>query len=324
MSNQEQQFYTPDRYPPQSPSHEVRTGANIDPREQEGMYGAAEYYTGAGQKLQPRRRQPKRRRIFWLLPLVLLLLIGGIGYRLGSGSDSHWGKYDSDNRFGDMYMQNHVYTLSTPKFIIDTNAGHVHIHSDSDSTNTVTVHISKSNKAEPDPIVQQDGNTVTIKAIEQNFTNDNVDIDITTPKTSDIQLHDSNGDVDISTVTGTINANVTNGRISADHITGQASFSSTNGDVSVRDSSLSGASTLQSTDGSVEYNGTLDAQGTYKLTSVNGDVRATLPENTAFHITHHTNNGQYHNDFGNEDNGSGTRPTLTLETGNGSIEVHKS
>jgi len=124
MSNQEQQFYNPERYPAQQPppSYEMHGGVNVDPREQEQqtMYGGSEYYAGAGQKLRPNQQRPRRRgfRIFWLLPLLLIFLVGGIGYGFSHGE--HRLGFVDGARLPDRVEQ--TYALSNPTFVITGNS----------------------------------------------------------------------------------------------------------------------------------------------------------------------------------------------------------
>ncbi len=333
MSNQEQQFHTSENYPPelypkQPPNHsyEVSPTVNADPREQQQqmMYGVPEYYGGQGEKLQPRLPQRRRRTwLFWLLGSVLIVIfIAGMSSSFShSPGFSHFkGHYDSAS------VPDIVYPVSAPKFIINDNSGDIHIHTDdSGNANTVTIHISKSDNSEPDPIVSLDkgSGVITIKAVEQGFSNRGIDIDITTPATSDVQLNDGNGHVNIEGITGTINAQATQGQITANNVSGQVALSSINGDVSVDNGNLSGTSSLNSVNGAIHYSGSLDAQGSYKFATVNGDIDVTLPDTSALHIDANATHGRLDNEFGGNDVGSSPRASLTLQSENGSIDIHK-
>ena len=325
MSNQEQQFYNPERYPAQQPppSYEMHGGVNVDPREQEQqtMYGGSEYYAGAGQKLRPNQQRPRRRgfRIFWLLPLLLIFLVGGMGYGFSRGE--HRLGFVDGARLPDRVEQ--TYALSNPTFVITGNSAQVHIHGDTNNTNTVSVQISRNNSSKQNPIIQQSGNTIIINTNDQNYTNESVEIDITTPQTSTIQLKETNSSINIDTIIGSINAQLTDSTINADHIAGQAVFSSTNGNISIDAGNLSGTSSVHTTNGSIKYTGTLDTQGKYTFDATNGNVDVTLPENAAFHLEHSATNGRFNNEFGNDNNGSGALSTLTVGTVDGSIHIRK-
>ncbi len=327
MSNQEQQFYPPESYPPgrySPPSsnqyYEGRSNVNVDPSEQQAMYGASEYYTGRGEKLQPRPVRRKGFRILWLLPIILLFLIGSMGYAFGSHERNY-------KQFGGPGHEQVFNVGNTPKIIINDNAGTIHIRSDEDSSkaNTVTVRTDKSGDAQPNPIVNYDKvqGIITITATRQGFGDNNVNIDVTTPKTSNVQVNDGSGDVAIDGVTGSVNAQTTQGRIDANNVSGQVTLSATNGEVSVENGNLSGQSSLHSGNGDIRYNGSINTQGRYTFDTSNGSVDVRLPSDAAFHLVAKNTNGRYENEFGNNDVGSGTRPSLTVSSGNGSIHVGK-
>lgn len=329
MSNQEQQFYSAGQYPPSpQPSHQyyqTPNNVNADPREQQQqeMYGDAEYYTGRGEKLQPHPPRRKGFRAFWLVPIVLLFLIGSMSY----GFFEH--HEQSGKGFGGPGKEQSFNVGATPKLIINDTGGTVHIHSNDDSSNTgtVTIRIDRSGNFEsgsgttitPDKVA----GVITIDVAEQGFGNNDVNIDITTPKTSNVQLNDSNGDIAIEGVTGTIKAQTARGKIQADNVSGQVTLASTNGDVSLENGSLSGQSSLHSDNGDIHYNGSINPQGSYKFDTINGSVDVGLPSNTAFHLIGQSTNGRYENEFITNDVGSGTRPSLTVISENGSIHISK-
>ncbi len=324
MSNQEQQFYPPESYPPgrySPPSsnqyYEGRNSVNVDPSEQQAMYGAPEYYTGRGEKLQPHPVRRKGFRILWLLPIVLLFLIGGMSYGL-FGFHEHSGKREYKQVFN---------IANTPKIIINDNAGTIHIRSDEESSkgNTITIRTDKSGDFQPNPIVNYDKvqGVIRITATQQGFGDNNVNLDITMPKTSNVQLTDGNGDVTINGVTGSVNAQTTQGRIDANNVSGQVTLSSTNGEVSVENGNLSGQSSLHSGNGDIRYNGSIDTNGSYTFDTVNGSVDVRLPSDAAFHLNAKSTMGRYENEFLSNDVGNGTRPSLTVSSENGSIHVGK-
>lgn len=330
MSNQEQQFYPPENYPPgrypqqqQNQYYEVHNTVNVDPREQQqqAMYGAPEYYVGQGEKLQP--RPPRRRngfRMLWL-PIVLFFIIGGMSYGL-FGSHGQF-----DQHFGDPEHAQVINVGTTPKLVIRDNSGPVRIHTDEGSSNasTVTIRIDKGNKSDPEPAISFDkgSDTLTIKATEQGFINNDIGIDITVPNTSDVQVNDGNGSLQLQGITGNIDAQTGNGSVSADHLNGRVKLSTDDGSIHVSDSHLSGTSTLHSGNGTIEYGGSLAVNGTYTFDTGNESVDVSLPSDAAFNLSADSSNGAVTNDFGHDSVGSGTRPSLNLHTGNGSIDIHK-
>ena len=338
MSNQEQQFYPPGQYPPSSQQsyqyYQTPNGVNIDSSEQQSeMYGGYEYYTGRSEKLQPHPPRRKGFRALWLVPIVLLFLIGGISFGLFA-PHNQFGRgfggpgYDQFSKgFGGPGYEQSFNVGNTPKLIIKDTGGTVHIQSNADSSKaqTVTVLMNRGGGPGPNPNVSFDkgSDTMTIDVTQQGFGDNNADLDITTPSTSNVQVNDGNGDVNIEGVTGGINVQTTQGNIDANSVSGQVTLSSTSGDVSVDNGSLSGQSFLHSVDGDIHYDGSIDAQGSYKFDTVTGSVHVSLPGTTAFHLNGSSTNGQVENEFGNNDVGSGTRPSLTVSSANGSIHISK-
>ncbi len=341
MSNQEQQFYPPGQYPPSSQqSHQYYqppNSVNVDPHEQQQfeMYGDSEYYTGRGEKLQPHPPRRKGFRAFWLVPIVLLFLIGGMSFghfaphnqfSKGFGGPG----YDQFSKgFGGPGNEQSFNVGATPKLVINDAFGTVHIHSDSDSSNTgtVTIRIDRSGNfasgsgttISPDKVA----GVITIDATQQGFGDANTDLDITTPSASSIQVSDDNGDVNIEGVTGGINVQTLQGSIDANNVSGQVTLSSTSGDVSIENGSLSGQSSLHSDNGDIRYNGSIDPQGSYNFDTISGSIDVSLPSDTAFHLNGSSANGQVGNEFGSNDFGSGTHPPLTVSSVSGSIHISK-
>ncbi|HZR40018.1 MAG TPA: DUF4097 family beta strand repeat-containing protein, partial [Ktedonobacteraceae bacterium] len=97
----------------------------------------------------------------------------------------------------------------------------------------------------------------------------------------------------------------------------------TNGDIIVRQAALSGQSSLETTNGSVRFQGSLDLQGTYKMKTNSGDVNLTLPSNTSFQLSATTGSGSVHNEFGSTIVGYIPRAQITVTIGYGSVTINK-
>ena len=331
MSNQEQQFYSAKHYPPSAQQsyqyYPTSNNVNVDSREQEQqeMYGEPEYSTGRGEKLQPHRPSRKGFRALWLLPIVLLFLIGGMSYGLFAPHEQ-FGHGDFDKQFVRSDPQQVFKVGDTPTLIIKHIAGNVHIHSDENSSTTKIVRISVNQNDRgnfnSNPIANFDSatDTVTVTENAQGFEDYNAIIDITTPQSSNVQLTDYNGNVTIENVVGTIEAQTLQGKINADHVSGQVTLSSDDGDVSFTNGSLSGQSSLHSDNGDIFYSGSINSQGSYKFDTNNGSVNVGLPSNTAFHFDA-LNNNNYVNEFGRNDVGNAPRPLLAVSAD--SIHISK-
>ncbi len=337
MNNQEQQFYPSGQYPP-SPQqshqyYQTPNSVNVDPREQQSqeMYGESEYHTGRGEKLRPHPPRRKGFRAFWLVPIVLFFLIGGMSFGLfgpheqfSNGFGPH-GPFDKG--FGGPGYEQSFKVGATPKLIIKDTSGNVHIHSSEDSSNaqTVTVRMDRGGRSEPNSLVSFDqmDNIITIDTTQQGFGDNNVDLDITTPSTSNVQVNDNNGDVNIEDVTGGVTVQTTQGRIDANNVSGPVMLSSTNGDISLENGSLSGPSSLRSDNGNISYNGSIASQGSYTFETLSGSIDVGLPSNTEFRLDVQSSNGHVENDFAGNDVGSGAAPQVTVISGNGPIQISK-
>ena len=337
MSNQEQQFYSPEQLP--SPSqqsyqyYQPSSNVNVGPREQQQqeMYGEHEYYTGRGEKLQPYPPRRKRFRAFWLVPIVVLFLIGGMSFGLFAPHEQFGKGFGGpdykqfDKGFGGFEHEQGFKVGATPKLIILDTTGSVHIHSSGDSSNAhvVTIRMDGNGQYDLNSIATFDegSDTITIDTEQQGFNNAN--IDITTPGTSDVNITDDSGDVNIEGVAGNVNVQTKQGRIDANTVSGQVVLSSVNGDVSVENGSMSGQSSLHSDNGNIRYSGSIAPEGSYKFDTLSGSIDVALPSNTAFHLDANSANGQIENGFGSNDVGSGTRPQLTVNSTNGSIQISK-
>jgi serine/threonine protein kinase len=134
-------------------------------------------------------------------------------------------------------------------------------------------------------------------------------------KNGDIIAHGINGQVQMMSVNGSIRANNINGSLQA--IT-------QNGDVVVEDATLNGQSTLETTNGTVRFAGTIDPLGTYKMLTNRGNIDLTLPNNVAFQLAASTHSGSIHNAFDTIVTGAAPRAPIMITIGNGgSITINK-
>ena len=139
-----------------------------------------------------------------------------------------------------------------------------------------------------------------------------------------VNVRTDSGDVTGSTITGPVAIADTSGSLKLQQITGEISAKTWSGDVIVHASALSGKSLLQTANGSVRFDGSLDPRGSYTMQTTNGDVDLTLPASAAFSLVASTASGNVQNAFGDGNIGGEPRAQLALHTQNGSIAVVKS
>ena len=79
--------------------------------------------------------------------------------------------------------------------------------------------------------------------------------------------------------------------------------------------------TLTTDTGNINFNGTLDATGTYKFQTTNGDITLIVPSSSAFKLNASTNSGTISSDFPNvniQDNPSGSGQSVNTVVGGSS------
>jgi hypothetical protein len=342
---------------PEQQSYESYKPRNIntDPREQQQQeappqeYMAGRFYDGPGQqgmggaKIRPQR--PRRRGLWFLLILLLLIVLavdGVVNVGLGRVGALQPGSLAKS-------LPPHTFTVTgTPRLVINDDSGAIHIHTGG-SANTVNVQVTKhatglgANTDDMQVEYNQTGNTidVTTHANGAFLGFKSVDLEITTPSTSDVEVHTGSGEVEINGVTGQMQAETGSGSIVANNISGdvtlrtgsgsihannmggQVLLTTGSGEIEARHTALKGQSLLKTGSGSIQFEGSIDSQGSYRLETGSGSIDATLPGNSTFHLETSTGSGSVHNGFENSDVGNTPRPTLSLSTGSGSITLHK-
>ena len=139
-----------------------------------------------------------------------------------------------------------------------------------------------------------------------------------------VNVYTENGDITTRALTGAMDMEVGNGgSIRASNINGSLKAVSHSGDVVVREGALNGVSILQTNYGSVRFNGTIDAQGSYTMRTINGNIDLTLPGNTAFQLAASTGSGSVYNAFGSSIVGYGSRAQIMANVTNGSVMVNR-
>jgi hypothetical protein len=367
FADQEQQPYEP--YTPRD--------INADPREQPRQEASQEGYAGyeeytvpypepdqrrmGGAKIYPQPPRRRRKRLFWpVLVLIVVLLFAGFGF-VSNTSIRHGGI--GPQSVGQAQLPRVFNITGAPTLIIKDNNGDVHIHTG--STDSVifqaTVSDGFGDNARNAPVrYQQNGDVITVTtAGNVPFIGlGQVDLDVTVPTNASVQIdsgsgsievdgtsgsvtaHSLNGDVTINSVQGAVQASSRNGDVTLSNVTGQMTLQDANGDITasnvngamnasngggdinVKQGALSGQSLLRTDSGDISFDGSLDPNGSYQMESGGGDVDVTLPANASFQLT--TNGSDnVSNDFGSTTVGNGPHPPLQLNSGSGSISVNK-
>ena len=342
MQNQEMQFADPEWRHPQAANSgpgqqehfnpqpinvdRAPQSFNTDSREQtqeERVYNeAGSYNDHNAQKIgtpQFRQRQHGRRSP-WLWVIVLLIIMVLLGSGLGlPRAGYNFSKIEPSHTFS---------VGALPTIVINDDVGTVNVHTGG-TNNSVIVQVTDVSRGLGNNLdngqvsYNQDSanNTITVNANSGSgfFGSNSIDIEVTVPTDSNLQIETNTGEVD---VTG---------------ITGQMSLSSNTGSIHAEQDSLTGQSILKTDTGSVTFEGTIDPKGSYQFATNTGSVDVTLPGNSSFHVDASTNTGSITSDFpgvnvqhgdftgasAHSDVGNAPGATVTLKTDTGSISLHQ-
>jgi hypothetical protein len=305
---------------------------NTDPRE----YDYHQSYIPQGSYLGERLRRSGTGRNL-ILALVFLAIVGtGVTF---------WGLVTS--RQAAVLPAQTFHIAGHSRLIVNNTGGDIHIHPG--ATDTIVVQGTKyvrgigANLDDVTVNYEQQGDTVSITSAENwSFLDERgVNMDITVPSTTDLQVEDVSGNVEIEQISANIEAQTVSGGIEASNLSGTLKLSSTSGDIHIDNangtmtlSTISGGidahniqlqvqSSLTSTSGDINFEGSLDPRGSYHMEAVSGSINLTLPANAAFKLDASTTSGDVKNEFDSTTVGSAPQPALTLHTTSGGIKIHQ-
>ena len=234
------------------------------------------------------------------------------------------------------------------------------------SQNAVRVQASHSSRDHVDVTVE--GSTVSVKASGRRGMPQTVDYEISAPAWMELNLHGTYTDIDVDGTQASVSAETVNGEVKVRGGSGQVSLKSVQGavtlenakghidlgsvneDITLRNVSgdiavetVSGSVTLEgveassvevnTTNGDVQYDGTIKDGGRYSFSTNNGDVTISVPERANATVTVSTFNGDFDSSFPVSVTstskhrfsftiGSGSA-RLELETFNGDIKLRR-
>jgi len=159
-----------------------------------------------------------------------------------------------------------------------------------------------------------------------------VSLDVEVPNKTDLELVTHNGAVDISDITGRLDATTHNGKVTCQKISGTTAFETHNGSVTCED--ISGSTQLKSHNGSIEvyYTDTAPSVCDISIVTHNGGIELKTPPSFSVKIDASTHNGSINTDLPITVSGKISKSSLKgtigagegqlhLETYNGSIRI---
>lgn len=196
--------------------------------------------------------------------------------------------------------------------------------------NSMKVHAEHSRRGRVE--ISLVGTTVTVKAGSRQGAPSVVDMEISVPAATPLNLSGTYAEITVDGVTGPIRAETVDGEVAVKGGRGNITLSSIQGSVSLADASgrieltsvnedidvsnVSGEIRIEATNGEVTmtgirsssveaatingdvvYDGTINDGGSYSFTSHNGDITVTIPERANVSITGATANGDLDSSF---------------------------
>lgn len=261
-------------------------------------------------------------RLFIMLALIVLLIIGGIWVAVRTLNPSPIRTV----------RETHTFSLSAgmrPSLSVTNDEGFIHVRPGTDQTMTIIVtKIGDGYGASPDDFnvtATQRGNAITIRVANDHihffdFSGvSRANLDITLPANCDLQLQTDSGDVVVTGIAGKLTVKSDSGALRATAI------------------SLTGGSELNTQSGNVTVQGTIGVDGQYTFLSDSGDVDVALPRDASFHADLETNSGSITNDFSNAmqhqgspdgkkitgDVGTAPQALVTLQSDSGSLHLRQ-
>jgi len=128
------------------------------------------------------------------------------------------------------------------------------------------------------------------------------------------------GSVTVTDVNGRVEAQSVNESVTVQRVTGDVTVQTVNGDVTleaIKSSSVE-ASTVN---GDIVYDGTIQSGGRYELSTHQGDMAVSMPENANATVSVNTFNGTFESDFPVTLTGKSQRRKFSFTIGTGSARV---
>lgn len=196
----------------------------------------------------------------------------------------------------------------TAMLVVTSENGWIEVSTGADDEVRVEATLRGINKIDYE--VSQDGNTITVEAeIDQGwFIGDvGVEITITTPVNTDVELETSNGMISLDGVEGTGTLRTSNGKIVLENVKGDFEGTTSNGKIEVETmegtaflSTSNGGLDLQevtgeidaeTSNGGISYSGDMIPGGDNRLVTSNGNVNVELLGTPSVELDASTSNG---------------------------------
>ncbi len=159
--------------------------------------------------------------------------------------------------------------------------------------------------------------------VEAHTQNGDITIDGVTTR---LDVNTFSGDVDIANVAGDVEISTINGDVKANELRGDVDVTAVSGDIELR-AVTAKVVRAKTTSGDVTYDGAIDPNGRYELSSHSGDLRLHVPRDASAQLSISTWNGAVDSDFpitlkpGEHGIGISNAKSFTFQIGGGAAHI---
>lgn len=159
-------------------------------------------------------------------------------------------------------------------------------------------------------------------------------LDITVPADTSLKVYSNSANINISDMTGQVDANANSGSITLTncHVQGTSLLHDNSGAITVTQSTLAGSVAISNNTGSITFNSAIENTGSYVFENNEGSIAVTLPQSASFHVDAKTTSGSISTNYAaihvqnNEAHanvGSAPQAVVTITTDNGTITLQR-
>jgi hypothetical protein len=137
-----------------------------------------------------------------------------------------------------------------------------------------------------------------------------------------LTINTTNGDIDLERINNGLNVTTVNGDMSLKGVSGALKLQSTNGDISVHDADARQLN-ISTTNGGIDFSGSLASGSQNHVEAVNGDVTLSLPQDSSFRLQATTVRGDLSlDDSFQAQRSQDTRTALDATVGSGAASLN--
>ena len=217
----------------------------------------------------------------------------------------------------------------SPKLVVRSENGSISVETGGTGVIQVTTTITNPSRVEYQAV--QKGNTVEVTADGKGGFNlfrrgGGAEVVIVVPKSTDLDLETSNGNIEVEGVEVTALASLksSNGRVTLTDVGGDLMVKTSNGSINIHD--FNGQMDGRTSNGRIDFTGTLRSNSENRLRTSNGSINVTLVNTPGVEVDASTSNGKVKSQLPITISGDirNNRLVGTIGTGGSRLEIHTS